>query len=43
MRANYRGVWRLVVQIEDQSNEQGGEMANEMVMASAVLVMEFSL
>ena len=43
MRANDRGVWRLVVQFEDQSNEQGGEMASEMMMASAVLVMELSL
>ena len=42
MRANDRGVWCLVVQFEDQSNEQGGEMASEMVMDSAVLVMEFS-
>ena len=43
MRANDRGVWCLVVQFKDQSNKQGGEMASEMVMASAVLVMEFSL
>ena len=43
MRASDRGVWCLVVQFEDQSSEQGGEIASEMVMASAVLVMEFSL
>ena len=43
MRANDRGVWCLVVQLEDQGSEQGGEMVREVVTVGTVPVMEFPL